>query len=402
MIMEPRQYSDGSAVTPFATLVRAATPTIRATAASVRRVVSLLALTLATAPSEAGPTHGPPIHQETLRAAYAVEQGIAYARAGTEERATNRTAGVTERATKGMAGTAELATKRTAGTEERARKGTASAPVAHRFEPAATSPVTSVDEEVPERPRRSLAFSWGAMQLAHQDLVHTPFVHGGTSPISFALSYDHAGTRWTHFAEGRYGALASRLGEPYEISHGDHGHDDPPHGFLLFEAAYGVGRTVASGVRHSAAAGASLRVDLQAVFYRYGVHDNFGYFFSPGLNVWYGRFHRLGASHALKGRVEAPVVSWLARSPYMVNDDRFIENIASNDPLTTALAMLAGGEPVTWNRLQRIYAVLEYEYAVSTRIGLGASYRFTFTRSSEPRPLISYQSNLNLTAAVRL
>lgn len=250
------------------------------------------------------------------------------------------------------------------------------------------------------RPNR-LGIALGGSYLAHQDVVHTPFVHGGTSPISFGLSYARTGQRWVQFAEARYSAFESRLGVPFEVDHGDHHHTSAPHGLVFLEAIYGVGRVASSGMAHSSAVGASARMDIQAAFYRYAGHDNFGYFMGPSLNLWYGRAHRLTPRHVVTGRIEAPLVTWLARSPYMVNDDRFIENIASDDRLKTVLAFLGDGKLVTWDRLQRLHAALDYEYALSRRFSAGLSYRFAFTRSTDPRPLVSYQTSLNLTTSVR-
>jgi hypothetical protein len=78
-----------------------------------------------------------------------------------------------------------------------------------------------------------------------------------------------------------------------------------------------------------------------------------------------------------------------------------VENIASDDQLKTVLAFLRDGQLVTWDRLQRLHVALDYEYALSRRFSAGATYRFAFTRSTEPRPLISYQSSVNLTTSVR-
>jgi hypothetical protein len=239
----------------------------------------------------------------------------------------------------------------------------------------------------------------GASHMSHQDLTHTPLVHGGTTPRSLGIRFERLG-RWQHFLAANVSTVESRRGEPYPMLFDDHGHDTAPHAYVFFDASYGIGRRVPARTG-SAALGAAARLDLHATDYSYGVETNFGYFINPSLDLWYRHEIELGSRHRVSARAQAPLVSWVARSPYMVNDDRFIENIASNDPLRIALAFLADGELAGWSRTQRLDLGLDYHYLLSQRLGLGASYRFAFLRDSEPRPLTSVRSSVYLTTSIR-
>jgi hypothetical protein len=239
----------------------------------------------------------------------------------------------------------------------------------------------------------------GASHVSHQDLTHTPLVHGGTTPRAPGIRFERIG-RWQHFVEASVTSVASRRREPFPVLHGDHGHDTAPHAYVFADASYGVGRRVPAPAG-SAAVGAAARLDLHVTDYSYGVEKNFGYFISPSLDVWYRHEIELGSRQRVSARAQAPLVSWVARSPYMVNDDRFIENIASNDPLRIALAFLADGELAGWSRTQRLDLGLDYHYLLSRRLGVGASYRFAFLRDSEPRPLTSVRSSVDLTTSIR-
>jgi hypothetical protein len=244
-----------------------------------------------------------------------------------------------------------------------------------------------------------ISMAAGAARVSHQDLTHTPLVHGGTTPLSLGIRFERIG-RWQHFASAHLSSVQSRRGEPYPILFDDHGHDTHPHAYDFFDASYGIGRRVP--VRTGTAAlGAAARLDLHATDYSYGVETNFGYFISPSLDLWYRHEIDLGSRHRASARAQAPLVSWVARSPYMVNDDRFIENIASNDPLRIALAFLADGELAGWSRMQRLDLGLDYHYVLSRRLGVGTSYRFAFLRDTEPRPLTSVRSSVDLTTSIR-
>jgi hypothetical protein len=246
---------------------------------------------------------------------------------------------------------------------------------------------------------RRITLAAGALYVAHQDLSHTPLVHGGMTPFSLELRFERLG-RWQHFLAANVSTVESRRGDAYPILFDDHGHYTHPHAYVFFDASYGIGRRIpARG--GSAALGAAARLDLHATDYSYGVEKNFGYFISPSLDLWYRHEIEFGSRHRASARVQAPLVAWVARSPYMVNDDQFIENIASNAPLRIAFALLADGELAGWDRMQRIDLGLDYHYRLSRRLGVGASYRLAFLRDEEPRPLTSVRSSVDLTTSFR-
>jgi hypothetical protein len=243
-----------------------------------------------------------------------------------------------------------------------------------------------------------IGFSAGITHLAHQDVVHTPFIHRSVSPASGEVFFRHAGS-WWHFAEVAYSALDSRLTEPYPIRYDDHSHGSLPHIYVLVDATYGVGKSIRPADDRYEAIGLALKLDLQAADYNYGLEYNFGYFMGAGLDAWYGREFMPASRHRVAGRAMAPLVSWVARSPYLVNDDQFIENIAADGRLATAFALFADGELASWDRIQRLDLTLDYGYSLSRRVEVGASYRFAYLRSSDPRPLTSLQNKLGLSTS---
>jgi hypothetical protein len=246
---------------------------------------------------------------------------------------------------------------------------------------------------------RRITLAAGASYVAHQDLSHTPLVHGGTTPVSLGIRFDRPG-RWQHFLAANVSTVESRRGDSYPILFDDHGHDTHPHAFVFFDASYGIGRRIPARAG-SAVLGAAARLDLYATDYSYGLETNFGYYISPSLDLWYRHEIELGSRHRASARAQAPVVAWVARSPYMVNDDRFIENIASSNPLRIALAFLADGELAAWNRMQRLDLGFDYHYLLSRRLEVGAAYRFAFLRDEEPRTLTSVRSSVDLTTSIR-
>jgi hypothetical protein len=248
-----------------------------------------------------------------------------------------------------------------------------------------------------------IGIAWGALHLKHQDLIHSPFVHGGMAPTSVALQYERSGRR-VHMARVAYSTVTSRLTAPYPIQMGGHEHATLPHRYHLLEATYqwGLRLNWPASDRHSAAVGAAVRLDLQATDYNYGVENNFGYFMGPSLNAWYGHSLALYDGTRLAARVLTPLLSWVARSPYLVNDDRFIENISSNSPAATVLAFLADGRLAGFDQLQRIDFALELERVLHGRFALGTAYRLEWLRMPEPRTLTSVRNSIELTTTIRM
>jgi hypothetical protein len=251
-----------------------------------------------------------------------------------------------------------------------------------------------------EPPKNRMTIAAGMTHLVYQDLIHTPFVHGGVSARSLNVGYERSG-QWVQFAAGGYHSLTSRLTEPYPILHRGHAHENPPHHYHLVDFVYGLGRRLFLDDRQEGALGTALRLDFHATDYNYGFEPNFGYFISPSLNLWYRHELGLSAKGRLSGSVTAPLVSWVARSPYLVNDDQFIENIRSGKPLSIVAAFLADGELTGWDRLQRLDVSLEYHHPLFRRMEAGVSYRFGVLRHSEPRPLTMIRNSLDLTTSIR-
>jgi hypothetical protein len=253
--------------------------------------------------------------------------------------------------------------------------------------------------EAQEHPRNRVTIAAGVTSLSHQDLIHTPFVHGGVSPRGLGIRYERAAP-WVQFAEASYLVLNSRLAEAYPILFDDHAHASLPHTYHVVDAAYGLGRNLRTTGNEQMALGAALRLDLQATDYNYGFEPNFGYFISPSLNVWYRHELTLSSKQRLAGRAMVPLVSWVARSPYLVNDDQFIENIESGRPLTILAAFLADGEPAGWDRLQRFDLSIDYHFTLVRRWNAGASYRFGLLKHSEPRPLTAVRNSIELSTSI--
>lgn len=246
----------------------------------------------------------------------------------------------------------------------------------------------------------SIRFAGGLSLLNYQDLVHSPFVHNSTSAYHAGFGYERH-KKLLHFAEASYQVHSASVTKPYLIEHEGHHHHALPHYFIFMKGAYGLGGSVYAQKNHSILLGGSVEFDLQMARYNFGADNSFGYHLQPSLNIWARYNYAISDKHNLHGRLDVPVMSWLARSPYLVNDDIFIENISSHKGFRTMLAFLGDGKLSTWNKLQKVYAEAGYQYNILDKWSIGASYQWTFIRSTEPRTRISFQQNILLNTTIK-
>ena len=92
----------------------------------------------------------------------------------------------------------------------------------------------------------------------------------------------------------------------------------------------------------------------------------------------------------------------MARSPYLINDDEFIENTFSHNGFSTFFKYLEGGHVVTWNELQSVEIGLNYQHMISEKWSLGAGWKFSFIHAALPKDLFSVQNNLSVMALLKL
>jgi hypothetical protein len=256
-------------------------------------------------------------------------------------------------------------------------------------------------QSLTEKSHSNLAgISTGNSVLARQDLIYSPFVHSDHSLLSLGLKYQREKNYYQYW-NIHFSVNTSYPGVPFEMEMGDHHHKSYPHEFVFINTSYGIGIPVSHRFRSRDWIGVALKMDLQASFYSFILSDMFGYYIEHSLNGWYRHTYTFRDKHFLSGRLELPIAAWLARPPYLAEDDTFIENISSHNRTKILLAFIGDGKPVTWNTLQRVNLDIEYLYPVSKRLFLGVDYRFVFIHTNEPRTLLSYHHNIHVTSSFK-
>src|SRR5690606_20164528 len=98
----------------------------------------------------------------------------------------------------------------------------------------------------------------------------------------------------------------------------------------------------------------------------------------------------------LHAGLSLPLLSWVARSPYALNDDDFIEDQRSHKTMPTLGACIAGGRWASFGSFRRALLVLGADHRVAPQWSLGVNYSLEYLDVSKPARLISYRNGLDV------
>jgi hypothetical protein len=260
--------------------------------------------------------------------------------------------------------------------------------------------------ECPKKDTKMLqnAFSvqWGMGQISRQDMVFSPFVHKSISPMNIGLEYARDGRSIQQRIKVHHAAFSAAQTTAYPYIEDGKTQQTSPHTFNLIDLDYNIGKVFRNAKnRISTSAGILLSSDIHALYYSYGRVGSFGYFANFGLGLYLEKYHHFDERSQISGRLSLPVVNWLARSPYLVNDDAFIENTSSHKGLKTFFAFIGDGHLAGFSGFQSAEAQLKYTFALNKKWSLGANYQFDFTHARKPRNLLQYRHLLHFSTTFK-
>lgn len=241
--------------------------------------------------------------------------------------------------------------------------------------------------------KNSLQLQIGVGNIARQDLVFSPFIHKDLSPINVSIRYQRE-KKYFQNANLRFALLSPSYKNSYSFIDDGEIKTTSPHFFTIVDLDYWFGKSIKETEKSSTKVGIAVNADIQALNYAYGRIGSFGYYSSFGVGAFIHHIHKFNDKNSLIGYVSLPVINWLARSPYLVNDDEFIENTSSHSGLKTFFAFIGDGKFATLNQLQIFDFSANYTYKLNKRWDLGVGYLFEFVHSSKPRNMLSYRNSI--------
>lgn len=253
--------------------------------------------------------------------------------------------------------------------------------------------------ELPEK-ENTFSMNIGLGQNSRQDQVFSPFIHNNFSLLNGSVEYSRTGKFFQQVKIGM-STFDPMLQQPYNYSEHDEVKTATPHYFLYIDLDYLLGRNLKELGKINFTIGGMFNTNTQSLNYVYARIGSFGYFSALNLGV-FGKFDfSFTEKNGLSFMLKLPVVSWLSRSPYLVNDDEFIENISSHSGVKTFLAFIKDGKPATWNSLQQFEIEIKYMYYFLPKWGIGLSGQYEFIHAEKPRNLFSQRSSVNIAATFK-
>ena len=250
-----------------------------------------------------------------------------------------------------------------------------------------------------EEARKTISVQIGPSFLYRQDLTFSPFVHQDISFPHLQLQYTKE-KKWHQVYRLGYSGFNPGLVTPFEYIVDNDTTTAFPHSYTFVNAGYQLGRPLGKRKQKNILGG-MLNMDVQALNNNYGRFSTFGYFSSIDLGAWYKRILVSSEKHVLSAGIELALVSWQARSPYLVNDDEYIENTFSHNGFTTFFAYLGDGNLTSIHKLRKINVDAEYEYHLGSKWITGINYSLHTIFSATPRQLASFQHSLFLKAGIK-
>ena len=259
----------------------------------------------------------------------------------------------------------------------------------------------SVGAQTSVREKSGLGLSVGYGHLARQDLIFSPFAHRVRSPLNIGLTYRVPG-KWTKLTAVRWSQFKPIHGSAYAYTD-RRGKQvmTQPHLFNLIDLRLAVGKTIYKKAHQMLKLGGVFTSDIDALSLNYGFAGSSGYFGFFCLGLWSKGQYFLTENQSVAFTLQLPVVAWITRSPYLVNDDPYMKHNYSHNGLKTFIAYVANGKLQTVNRFQQVGAAVQYTYYFKTRVGMGGKYELEYLHHALPLSLHNYQHVFSFTTSIK-
>jgi hypothetical protein len=241
-----------------------------------------------------------------------------------------------------------------------------------------------------------ITVGWGYQNLQHQDLIFSPLIHrdgsiaNGQVAVGWGQKRKHLheiGLRTSLFNPG---PLA-----PYTFLIQGEDNTAWNHSFTFVSLHYHFQFKRQDFLKIEIRPGLKLDNAIWAKSYGYGRSGAFGYFAALGLKGTLQAEKHYSSWLNPHAQLELPLLAWVARSPYLANDDEFIENISSNKGVNTFFSYLGDGSLQTWNRLQSVNVTLGNTIQF-WRHRVGIHYHVLLLHHSRPIDLVHLQQGISI------
>jgi len=243
---------------------------------------------------------------------------------------------------------------------------------------------------------KSLQLSWGVGNLLRQDLSASDMIHQDVSPINFLAAYTREKKliHQVHLKVGTYNPIVADTFTYFMPP--DEYWPTYPHSFVLIDLNYSLGKTIMNTEQWKVSLGGRARNRLHPSNYYYADYGFFGYYLSFGLDAWAQVDYQLNETHRFNAQAALPLFSFTARSPSLMQDDEYIENIISHNGLRIFAENIKDGHLQSWGKSQIFDLNINYFYTLSEKWEIGSSYYLSMNFNQDPTRFTSIENVLYL------
>jgi len=244
---------------------------------------------------------------------------------------------------------------------------------------------------------KSLSLSWGVGHLKEQDLILSPMIHDGFSPVNTIIKFRSSG-KLEHQAYLKFGLYHASAFDSFSY-YGDSPDNVErtwPHTNFNVDINYSLGKSVFENNKLKLILGGRSRNRLLPSDNVMAPAVLFGYYISFGIDVWTQLSYSLNDKHTFTANLALPIFSFNGRSPYSWMDDFYFEDTFSHKPLKIVSEYIKGTKLESWKVSQSVDFDINYYYPISEKLDIGTSYLFSLNTNQSPKNLVSIENVLFL------
>jgi hypothetical protein len=245
----------------------------------------------------------------------------------------------------------------------------------------------------PAKPKKNyLRLQWGLHAFSRQDQLLSPLIYSDVSAANLGITYERTGEKAKNTAVLLFDRYTPTAHAEYTYTHDGRQEQIFPTFTTVVSLRYGHARRPGNG---SWFTGLMSDNQVKAGEQGYGAAATFHYLGAFSLSPWLSYDRPLTDRLHLSLQTWVPLVAWVTRSPYALNDDQYMRDNANHKGVPTFFNYVAGGRLQTLNHWRKINFTADATYSLSPRIGVVVSYQAEALRLTQPRTLTSYQQYFN-------
>lgn len=245
--------------------------------------------------------------------------------------------------------------------------------------------------------QRSFTIEYGYQHFARQDQLFSPLVYNGNAPLNLGLNYIANGKASQQQAYLSFGLYNMSSHESYDFTENFDELEKRtlnPSSFQVIRLGYGYARKFGqNGCWH---AGARLDGQIEAMFYEMGFASIFGYTTAFSLAPTFGRDFALSQKTRLSAQIAVPLMGWVSRSPYALNDDDYIDRQSSHHNLTTIFKLIGDGELRSLDSYRQLDLDIRAWQSLSDKMALTLGWRARWYEITEPKRVLALQNGFSI------